>query len=106
MHISLRILAGVLAANCSAASFAEGFAALVSPPRFELAAKPGETVRQVLQLSNRGAMPAQYRIHTADWLLSSDFGVTFLDALQADSCRPWVSLERPEATLTAGSTLH
>jgi len=106
MRWPLPIVAAVLAATCSEVSRAEGFAALVSPPRFELVAKPGTTVRQVLQLSNRSATPAQYRIHTADWTLSSDFAVTFRDALQPDSCRPWVTLERPETTLSGGSTLH
>jgi hypothetical protein len=100
------ILLAMLCAVSSTSSLAQGFAALVSPPRFELAAKPGQTLRQVFQLSNRSAAPAQFLIHTADWTLSSDFSVTFADPLQPDSCRPWVALERPEATLTGGATLR
>lgn len=106
MRWRLAIVAGVLAAISGGASRAEGFAALVSPPRFELSAKPGTTLRQVLQISNRAGTAAQYRIHTADWTLSPDFAVTFREPLQSDSCRPWVTLERPEATLSGGSTLH
>jgi len=97
------ILACVLG---SAPTFADGFAAVVSPPRFELAAKPGQTLRQVLELSNRSASPAPFLFHTADWTLAPDFGVTFMDELQPGSCRPWVALERPEATLSAGATLR
>jgi hypothetical protein len=106
MRLSLQILVGVLGAAYGTSALAQGFAALVSPPRFELSAKPGQTLRQVFQLSNRSSGPTQFLIRTADWTLSPDFGVTFLDPLQPDSCRPWVSLERPEATLTGGATLH
>jgi hypothetical protein len=90
----------------SAPSLADGFAAVVSPPRFELAAKPGQTLRQVFELSNRSATPAPFLFHTADWTLAPDFGVTFMDELQPGSCRPWVALERPEAVLSAGATLR
>jgi hypothetical protein len=102
----LRIVFSLAAFAWSASTFAQGFAALVSPPRFEISATPGETVRQVFQLSNRATTVADYWIRTADWTLDSDFGVTFMDALQPGSCRPWVSLERPEAVLKGGSTLR
>jgi fimbrial chaperone protein len=85
---------------------AQGFAALVSPPRFELSAKPGASLRSVLEVSNRAAAPAHYRIHSADFDLTAQFGVVFHDALQPGSCRPWVALERPEATLPGGGTMR
>ncbi len=106
MRAWVHIVLGLCAAACSTMAFSQGFAALVSPPRFELNAKPGDTVRQVFQLSNRSSTAADYLLRTADWTLGSDFGVTFLDALQPDSCRRWVSLERPEAVLQGGATLH
>ena len=46
---------------------AQGFAALVSPPRFELAARPGKILRSVVEVSNRSTAPARYLVHTADW---------------------------------------
>ena len=106
MPARIRIVFGLCAAAFSVTALAQGFAALVSPPRFEVSAAPGETVHQVFQLSNRAAKSAEYLIRTADWALDSDFGVTFMDALQPASCRPWVSLERPEAVLQGGATLH
>lgn len=97
---------GLLGSLFSACALGQGFAALVSPPRFELAARPGQTLRQVFELSNRSGVPAEYVIRTADWSLDSQFGVNFLDSLQPESCRPWVGLERPEAVLRAGATLR
>ena len=85
---------------------AQAFAALVSPPRFELSAKPGETVRAIFELTNRADTVAEYLLRTADWTLAPDFNVTFVDALQPDSCRPWVALERPAAALPAGGTIR
>jgi hypothetical protein len=100
------VLIALLSAGLPRTGAAEGFAALVSPPRFELATKPGKTLRGVFELSNRSTAPARYRIHTADWTLSRDFGVQFYDELQPGSCRPWVAIERPEALVPAGGTLR
>ncbi|MGO9930725.1 MAG: hypothetical protein ACLPV8_02785 [Steroidobacteraceae bacterium] len=84
----------------------QGFAALVSPPRFELAAKPGKTLRGVIQVSNRSTATANYIVHTADWTLGRDLSVNFYDDLQPDSCRPWVAIERPEVEVPGGGTLR
>ncbi len=85
---------------------AQGFAALVSPPRFELAGKPGKTLRSVIQVSNRATTPQRYLFHTADWSFSPDFNVSFQDELQPGSCRPWVAIERPEVVVPGGGTLR
>jgi hypothetical protein len=85
---------------------AQGFAAMVSPPRFELATKPGKTLRSVIEVSNRSSAPAKFLIHTADWTLAPDFSVSFHDDLQEGSCRPWVALERPQAVVPGGGTLR
>jgi hypothetical protein len=106
MRCAIVILLGILAVAWQPPAAADGFAALVSPPRFELSARPGETVRQVFQLTNRSTALARYWIHSADWSLTPDFGVNFAEGLQESSCRPWVGLERPEATLTGGATLR
>jgi hypothetical protein len=90
----------------SASVRAQGFAALVSPPRFELATKPGKTLRAVIEVSNRSTAPARYLIHTADWALSPDFSVQFHDDLQPGSCRPWVAIERPEVVVPGAGTLR
>jgi hypothetical protein len=86
--------------------WAQGFAALVSPPRFELATQPGRTLRSVVEVSNRSTAPARYLIHTADWTFSPDFSVSFHDDLQSGSCRPWVAIERPEVVVPGGGTLR
>jgi hypothetical protein len=96
----------LLAASHAAVVAAAGFAAVVSPPRFELTSRAGATLRQVFVLANRDAAPAKYRVHTADFTLGADYSVTFQDQLQPGSCRPWVALERPEAALPAGATMR
>lgn len=106
MQRSSLIFIALLGIGPSGCANAQGFAALVSPPRFELAARPGKTVRGVFELSNRSTMPAQYRVHTADWTLSPDLSVNFYDDLQAGSCRPWVAIERPEIVVPGGGTLR
>jgi hypothetical protein len=90
----------------AAPAFAQGFAALVSPPRFELAAQPGKTVRGVIEVSNRSTAASRYLVHTADWTFSADFSVDFHDDLQPGSCRPWVAIERPEIAVPGGATLR
>lgn len=85
---------------------AQGFAALVSPPRFEIAAKAGQTLRSTLEISNRSTAATRYRVHTADWTLSRDFSVQFQDEMAPDSCRSWVSIERPEILLPGGATMR
>lgn len=104
-RIVMLLAAALLAVDARPAA-AQGFAALISPPRFELTAKPGATVRQVLEVSNRSAAPAHYRIHTADFDLTAQYGVTFHENLQPNSCRPWVALERPDVTLPGGGTIR
>jgi P pilus assembly chaperone PapD len=81
---------------------AQEFAASISPPRFELSLKAGERSRQVIEISNAASQPATYKVYTADWTLGPDWGVTFHDALESRSCRPWVAIERREITVPAG----
>ncbi len=96
----------LLSALTAANARAEGFAALVSPPRFEVSGKPGATVRQVIEITNRSNTPTRYRIHTSDFVLGADYGVAFHDELLPGSCRPWVAIERPVAALPAGGTIR
>jgi hypothetical protein len=97
---------GSVALALPLAVHAQDFAALVSPPRFELPAKPGKTLRSVIEVTNRSTTPGRYRIHTADWSYAPDFSVTFHDELQPDSCRPWVAIERPEVEVPGGANLR
>jgi hypothetical protein len=92
--------------SASPPSGAQTFAAMVSPPRFELEAKPGETVRAVFELTNRADTTSEYLLRTSDWSLSPDYNVIFSDDLQPGSCRPWVALERPSVVLPAGGTIR
>jgi hypothetical protein len=101
-----RLVLLLLAAASAPPALADGFAALVSPPRFELQAKPGQTIRSVVEITNRATTPAQYQFHTADWTISPEFAVTFHDPLQPGSCRDWVALERHEAVVPGGATMR
>lgn len=80
------------------------FAISVTPPRFELSGGPGETTRQVLEISNASSRAASLNLRTADWSYGQDGTVTFYDALQPDSCRPWVAIERRKLALAARQT--
>lgn len=85
-----------------AAALAQGFAALVSPPRFELAVKPGEKLREVMEITNASAQAARFRLKTADWTLDDNAAVKFDDALKPGSCRPWVAIESRQITVAQG----
>ncbi len=85
---------------------ADEFALAVSPPRFELAAKPGETVRAVAELSNRSDAPTELSFATAEWDLTPDGGVVLIDALKEGSCRPWVAIERRQTSLPGKTSLR
>ena len=99
----LRMLAtGAFIAAIPACALAQGFAALVSPPRFELAVKPGERLREVMEITNASARPAKYRLKTADWTFDGNAAVKFDDALTPGSCRPWVAIETRQITVSAG----
>jgi hypothetical protein len=77
------------------AAWGAGFSAMVSPPRFELHGKPGEIIREIVDIENAGDIPAVFSIRTADWDLSEAGGLTIFPAeLQSGSCRPWARLER------------
>lgn len=78
---------------------AQGFSAQVLPPRFEDAAKPGSTYRNVIEIQNASPEAVRFGVRTADWDLDDEGGVHFDYALAADSCRPWVGLEAREIRL-------
>lgn len=82
---------------------AQGFAAFISPPRFEVKAVPGQPLRQVLEIQHVGRSPGNYRIYTNDWTLEGDNQVSFSNDLAPGSCRPWVAIERRELTLQPGA---
>lgn len=83
----------------ASAARAQGFSALVSPPRFEGRAEAGSTYRNLIEISNVSDAPAHFTVQTADWSFGPDATVAFSDALAADSCRPWVGLEAADINL-------
>ncbi len=98
----MRTLLACFLALFSSHAAAQGFAALVSPPRFELRAKPGDRVRDVVEITNAGAQAARYRVRTADWTLDEAATVKFDDVLRPGSCRPWIAIERRELNVSPG----
>lgn len=84
-------------------SQAQGFAAYITPPRFEVRATPGEPLRQVLEIQHVGQQAGRFRIYTSDWTLNPDNSVTFSTDLAADSCRPWVAIEKRELVIEPGA---
>ena len=78
------------------------FAVRISPPNFELKAKPGGLVRQVVHIQNGADETANYVVRTADCDLSDGGGVVIRPAeegLADDSCRPWTGIERQSLQL-------
>jgi hypothetical protein len=102
MRAFLRLAAVLLLATAGVEALAQGFFGVASPPRFELRAAPGERLREVVEISNAGMLPAKFRIRTADWTLTADNAVVFHDELRPGSCRPWVAIERNELVLPGG----
>ncbi len=96
----LALLATVAAPS---AVLAQGFAAYITPPRFEVQVAPGQTLRQVVEIQHVGQQKGNYRIYTNDWTFLPDNSVVFSDALASDSCRPWVAVERRELTIEPGA---
>lgn len=92
-----------LLACAPAIALAQGFAAYITPPRFEVQATPGQPLRQVLEIQHAGQQKGNFRIYTSDWTLQPDNSVTFSDELAADSCRPWVAIERRELVIEPGA---
>lgn len=85
---------------------AQGFSALVTPPRIEMAIKPGQDARQVIEITQVGDTPGRFRIYTNDWVLNDQGAVQFFDELQPGSCRPWVALERRELTIAGNAKMR
>jgi hypothetical protein len=94
-------LQALVAMAMCASGLAHAFSALVSPPRIETQAKPGQTIRQIIEITHAANAPGKYRLYTNDWQLNSAGGVEFFEELQPGSCRPWVALERREISLGA-----
>ncbi len=81
------------------------FAGVVVPARFELRARPGQVVANVVEIGNDAVTADEFSVRTADWELSKQGGVVLHDeALQPGSCRPWVRIERRTVRLPPRST--
>jgi hypothetical protein len=96
----------IAAAALGAPVNAEDFALSVSPPRFELATKPGETVRAVVELANASNIASDLRFATAEWDLGADGSLSTSNVLKPGSCRPWVAIERRQIALAARAQLR
>lgn len=99
----LQGLCAVAALGATPLAQAQGFAAYITPPRFEVSVASGATLRQVLEIQHVGQQKGSYRITTNDWVLMPDNSVTFSEELAADSCRSWVAIERRELTIEPGA---
>lgn len=103
MNFSSHMAAMLLACSAAGIAQAQGFSALISPPRVETSVKPGQTTRQVLEITQVGPLPGRFKVYTNDWTLNANGGVDFFDTIQPGSCRPWVALERRELAVQGNS---
>jgi hypothetical protein len=99
---TLALCAALGALSLPPPAAAQSFAAVVSPPRFELDMKPGSQRREVVEITHTDPVPGTYRVRTADFTLTEDARVEVSDALTPGSCRPWVAIERRELTIAGG----
>ncbi len=95
LRLNLLVPAALALAGLAQPAQAE-FSFAVSPPRFELAGKPGDRLRHTIEISNASSRASTLLVRTADWELQADESVVFADDLKPGSCRPWVALERRE----------
>ena len=80
-----------------------GFAAGISPSKFELSARPGQVLRDTLTIYNTADTGVDFQLRTADWRLNETSNVEFFDdTLLEGSCRPWVRLERRTVRIGPG----
>jgi hypothetical protein len=97
----LPILLAASAFFAAAPASAQMFSAQVMPPRFEDAARPGTTYRNVIEIHNSSRAPVSFRVRTADWELTPDGNAEFAYELAPGSCRPWVGLEAGQVQIAA-----
>lgn len=103
-HLDLKIFLLSFFLLSPVSIFAAGFSAGISPPKFELKAKPGEVIKDTITILNATGKAAGYKFRTADWNINDKQGVDFIeDELAENSCRPWVRLERKSINIRAGS---
>lgn len=95
----LYVLFALLACACPQAA-AQGFSALIAPPRFELKGKPGQVLAEALDISNPENYLAKFNVSTADWSLTETGAVAFSEDLAPGSCRPWTRIERRDLALS------
>ena len=98
------LLCAVVAASNPA--YAQGFSAVISPPRFEILLQPGKTSRQVIEITHVSIQSGKYRVYTNDWSLGEDGNAVFTEELAPNSCRPWVALEKRELSLAANGKIR
>jgi len=92
------VLASLVAASPGVSIAA--FDASVSPPRFELKAKPGNIARESVLITNGSATPARLSVKTSDWHIDDNGRVAFDEGdPKHGSCRFWARIERYEISV-------
>lgn len=100
---ALTLMAGLLVASWATPAAAQGFGASISPPRFELQIKAGQTQREVIEIQHIGTQNGTFRVYTNDWTFQADGSLAFTNDLAEGSCRPWVAVERRDLTITSNA---
>lgn len=100
---SLRAVLAAALCLLATSSFAQEFAAVISPPRFEDRVAPGKTYRNVFEMTNVSSRPARFTVETADWALDGSGSPVFSQPLAPGSCRPWVAIEANELRIAPGA---
>jgi fimbrial chaperone protein len=103
LALARRGLCATLLATAATGAIAAPFEIAVAPSRFELSGRSGARLGQSLDIHNVGATATEVALRTLDWTYSTQGDISYHDALQSGSCRPWVTLERRTVTVAPRS---
>lgn len=98
--MSARLIPAALLWLAAAPALAQ-FSVHVTPPRFEDQARPGQTYRNIIEITNLANASVPLKFATADWRLAPDGSAEFSAGLQPGSCRPWVGIEAAQLVVPA-----
>ncbi len=90
----------------SLAAWSAPFEVAIAPSRFELQGRNTQRLGQSLEIHNIGNEATEVSIRTIDWAYSEQGNISYYDALQPGSCRPWVTLERRTLKVPARTKVY
>ena len=77
----------------------------VSPPRLELTLEPGQSVTEVIRVSNSATEKVHFKVYPMDWILSQEGEFIPIPQGSGDrSASPWITINPQEFDIAPGGT--